>query len=80
VDRRRRARLHQVDRFAHALGTCRMGANGDEAVVDADCRVFGLDNLYVCDNSVYPSSLPVNPALTQMALSLRTADRFLARR
>ncbi len=33
-----------------------------------------------CDNSVFPSALSVNPALTIMALSLRTADRFLAAR
>ncbi len=66
-------------RNAHTLGGCRMGADGDEAVVDADCRSFEVENLYVCDNSVFPSALSVNPALTQMALSLRTADRFLGR-
>ena len=67
-------------RNAHTLGGCRMGADGDDAVVDADCRSFDIANLYVCDNSVFPSALSVNPALTQMALSLRTADRFLRRR
>ncbi|MBE7218915.1 MAG: GMC family oxidoreductase, partial [Caulobacteraceae bacterium] len=66
-------------RNAHTLGGCRMGVNGDTAVVDPDCRSFDTPNLYVCDNSVYPSALSVNPALTQMALSLRTADRFLGR-
>ena len=66
-------------RNAHTLGGCRMGASGDRAVVDADCRSFTTPNLWVCDNSVFPSALSVNPALTQMALSLRTADRFLAR-
>ena len=68
-----------MPRNAHILGTCRMGRDGADAVVDADARSFDIDNLYVCDNSVYPSALSVNPALTQMALSLRTADRFLAR-
>jgi choline dehydrogenase-like flavoprotein len=72
--------LKRIQRNAHTLGTCRMGASGDEAVVDADGRSFDVENLSVCDNSVYPSALSVNPALTQMALSLRTADRFLARR
>jgi choline dehydrogenase-like flavoprotein len=70
--------LKRVQRNAHTLGTCRMGTTGDDAVVDADGRSFDIDNLYVCDNSIYPSALSVNPALTQMALSLRTADRFLA--
>jgi choline dehydrogenase-like flavoprotein len=69
--------LHVVQRNAHTLGTCRMGVDGDDAVVNADCRSFDIANLYICDNSVYPSALSVNPALTQMALSLRTADRFL---
>jgi choline dehydrogenase-like flavoprotein len=70
--------LHVVQRNAHTIGTCRMGVDGDDAVVNADCRSFDIDNLYICDNSVYPSALSVNPALTQMALSLRTADRFLS--
>jgi len=71
--------LKKVKRNAHTLGTCRMGATGDDAVVDADGRSFDIDNLYICDNSIYPSALSVNPALTQMALSLRVADRFLSR-
>ena len=56
-----------------------MGADGDAAVVDADARSFDVENLYVCDNSIFPSALSVNPALTQMALSLHVADRFLGR-
>ncbi len=70
--------LKRVQRNAHTLGTCRMGVSGDDAVVDADGRSFDVGNLYICDNSIYPSALSVNPALTQMALSLRTADRFLS--
>jgi len=64
-------------RNAHIIGTCRMGTSADEAVVNADGRSFEIPNLYICDNSVFPSALSVNPALTIMALSLRTADRFL---
>ena len=64
-------------RFAHTLGTCRMGADPADSVVDADGRVWDVPGLFVCDNSTFPSALAVNPALTQMALSLRTADRFL---
>ncbi len=66
-------------RNAHTIGTCRMGTKAGEAVVDADCRAFDVPNLTICDNSVFPSALAVNPALTIMALSLRTADRFLDR-
>ncbi len=72
--------IFAVDRSAHTIGTCRMGHDGDRAVVDPDGRSFDVDNLFVCDNSVFPSALAANPALTIMALSLRTADRFLAAR
>ncbi len=64
-------------RYAHVIGTARMGISGDDAVVDRDGRAFDVPNLYICDNSVFPSALSVNPALTIMALSLRTADKFL---
>jgi len=69
-----------VARSAHTIGTCRMGSDGTRAVVDADGRSFDVPNLFICDNSVFPSALAANPALTIMALSLRTADRFLATR
>lgn len=66
-------------RNAHTIGTCRMGSDPDDAVVDADCRAFDVPNLTICDNSVFPSALAVNPALTIMAVSLRAADRHLER-
>jgi choline dehydrogenase-like flavoprotein len=65
-------------RYAHVIGTARMGLSGDDAVVNADGRAFDVPNLYISDNSTFPSALSVNPALTIMALSLRTADKFLA--
>ncbi len=65
-------------RNAHTLGTCRMGRDPAASVVNAEGRCHDVPNLYVMDNSVYPSSLSVNPALTQMALSLRAADHFIA--
>jgi choline dehydrogenase-like flavoprotein len=64
-------------RHAHIIGTCRMGVDPDRSVVDAAGKVHGVRGLYICDNSVFPSALSVNPALTIMALSLRTADLFL---
>jgi choline dehydrogenase-like flavoprotein len=74
------AEMWSFERNAHTIGTCRMGNSAEEAVVDADCRAFGVPNLGICDNSVFPSALAANPALTIMAVSLRTADRFLATR
>ena len=64
-------------RNAHVIGTARMGSDRETAVVDPDGRSFDIPNLYISDNSTFPSALSVNPALTIMALSLRTADRFL---
>ncbi len=66
-------------RFAHTIGTARMGDDPERSVVNADGRSHDVPNLTICDNSVFPSALAANPALTIMALSLRTADRFLAR-
>ena len=67
-------------RYAHIMGTCRMGNDRESAVVDADGRAFDVPGLHISDNSIFPSALAANPALTLMALSLRIADRFLARR
>ena len=69
--------IWSLQRCAHTLGTCRMGVDAAAAVVDPAGRSFDVPNLWVCDNSVFPSALAANPALTIMALSLRTADAFL---
>ena len=64
-------------RTAHTIGTCRMGVDPERSVVDPAGRSHEIDNLWICDNSVFPSALIANPALTIMALSLRTADRMV---
>ena len=72
--------LWSSQRTAHTVGTCRMGADAQESVVDPFGRSWDVPNLFLADNSVFPTSLAANPALTIMALSLRTADAFLASR
>lgn len=62
---------------AHACGTLAAGDDPSEAVVDAEGRVHGLDNLYVVDGSVLPRSSRVNPALTIYAWSMRVCDRLV---
>ncbi len=64
-------------RTAHTIGTCRMGMDAESSVVDGFGRSHEVANLWICDNSVFPSALAANPALTIMALSLRTANAFL---
>ena len=54
-----------------------MGTEAADSVVDRDGRAWDVPGLFICDNSVFPSALAVNPALTIMAVSLRTADQFL---
>jgi choline dehydrogenase-like flavoprotein len=63
-------------RTAHLLGGCRMGTTAHDSVVDADGRAHDVPNLWVCDGSVFPTSLAVNPSLTIQAIASRTASRI----
>ena len=65
---------HWVERFAHLVGSCRMGTSADDSVVDRWCRSWDVPNLFVCDGSVLPTQGSANPALTISALAARTAD------
>lgn len=60
----------------HHMGTTRMHADPKQGVVDADCRVHGLGNLYVAGAAVYPTAGSANPTLTLVALSLRLSDHL----
>ena len=60
----------------HHIGTARMGDDPASSVVDADCRVDGVDNLYIASAAVFPTSSQANPTLTIVALALRLADRL----
>src|SRR5579883_298435 len=62
------------EHVAHQCGTLRFGNRPDHAAVDADCRLFGQENVFVVDGSFFPTSLGVGPALTIMANALRVAD------
>ncbi len=66
--------------LGHQVGTCRFGDDPRYAVLDRDCRVHGIDNLYVVDGSFMPTSLGVGPALTIMANAARVADHLLGSR
>jgi choline dehydrogenase-like flavoprotein len=70
----------ECPRSAHTIGTARMGIDPQTSVVDPWGRSHDIANLFVCDNAVFPSALAANPALTIMALALRTAQRFLRER
>jgi choline dehydrogenase-like flavoprotein len=60
----------------HHLGATRMHPDPNEGVVDADCRVHGIRNLYVAGSSVFPTYGCSNPTLTVVALAMRLADHL----
>ena len=60
----------------HQMGTTRMSGDERTGVVDANCRVHGLENLYVAGSSVYPTGSNINPTLTLVALALRLSDHL----
>jgi choline dehydrogenase-like flavoprotein len=62
----------------HHIGTARMGASPAAGVVDGQCKVFGLHNLYLAGSAVFPTSSQANPTLTIVALALRLADHLKA--
>jgi choline dehydrogenase-like flavoprotein len=60
----------------HHIGTTRMHSDPKQGVVDADCRVHGVSNLYIAGSSVFPTSGHANPTLTIVALALRLGDHL----
>ncbi|WP_028231986.1 GMC family oxidoreductase [Paraburkholderia mimosarum] len=68
----------EIDDTCHLNGTARMGDDPATSVVNADCRSWDIDNLWICDGSVFPTVGGVNPSLTIQAIAMRTADRIEA--
>ncbi|MFL5634116.1 MAG: FAD-dependent oxidoreductase [Gemmatimonadaceae bacterium] len=62
----------------HHMGTTRMHTDPKQGVVDANCKIHGLANLYIGGASVHPTAGAANPTLTLVALSLRLADHLKA--
>lgn len=62
-----------VGTFSHAVGTVRMGEDPDRFPVSPDGRFRGVENLWISDGSVFPTSGAVNPSLTISANALRVA-------
>jgi choline dehydrogenase-like flavoprotein len=60
----------------HHIGTTRMADHPCDGVVDAGCRVFGIENLFIAGSAVFPTSGWSNPTLALLALAYRLADRL----
>tara|TARA_B110000503_G_scaffold80101_1_gene122813 strand:+ start:3321 stop:4874 length:1554 start_codon:yes stop_codon:yes gene_type:complete len=83
--------LHKVDDLVieagglflaspHPGGGCRMGENPSNSVVGFDHKVHGLDNVFVADSSVFPTSSALDPSLTIMGFSHIAAKSIIAAR
>ncbi|HUA12599.1 MAG TPA: GMC family oxidoreductase [Solirubrobacteraceae bacterium] len=70
--------LFNIPSTAHILGGAVIGADPSRGVVDAEQRVFGYQNLLVCDGAAVPANPGVNPSLTITALAERAMSRIPA--
>ena len=61
----------QLTGGGHLMGTTRMGTSPTDSVVNADCRLWDLDNAYVAGSSVFPASGSANPTISLVALAVR---------
>ncbi len=68
-----------ISGVAHQNGTARFGSDPSTSVLDVNCKLHDLDNVYVVDSSFFVSSSAVNPTLTIIANALRVADHLGAR-
>lgn len=66
-----------LDGGHHHMGTTRMHDDAKKGVVDRNCRVHGIENLYVAGSSVFPTFGNANPTLTIVALALRLSDQLM---
>ena len=63
----------------HHIGTCRMSSDPSKGVVNADCQMHTVENLFIGGSSVFPTSGYSNPTFTIIALAIRLADHIKAR-
>ncbi len=68
--------LFNIPSTAHILGGAVMGANINEGVIDKNNKVFGYENMYICDGSTISANPGVNPALTITAISERAMSKI----
>jgi cellobiose dehydrogenase (acceptor) len=55
-----------------------MGTDNTTAVVDLDTKVYGTDNLFVVDASVFPGEVTGNPSGAIVAMAERAVERIMA--
>lgn len=73
------AKESPVVAVGHLHGTTRMARDETKGVTDANCRVFGVDNVYAAGSSVFPTGGYANPTFTIAALATRLGDHLATR-
>ena len=68
--------IADTDNHAHQMGTTRMSSDPRFGVVDANCRVHGISNLYIAGGSVFPTGGGINPTLTIVMLAQRLGEHI----
>lgn len=68
--------INRDGHYGHHMGTTRMSTSDTNGVVDINCKVFGVDNMFVAGSSVFPTYGFANPTLTILALAIRLADHL----
>ena len=62
---------------AHMLGSNKMGTHPSNSVVDRNHKVWGVDNLFVVDGSVFPESVGINPMMSIYTIAKAFVDDHL---
>jgi choline dehydrogenase-like flavoprotein len=73
---KKRIENERVRFYSHHIGTTRMNEDPHQGVVDTNCRVHGISNLFISGSSVFPTSGSAAPTLTIVALAIRLADHL----
>jgi choline dehydrogenase-like flavoprotein len=69
-------KLEGFNSNSHNIGTTRISRDPSQGVVNSDCRIHNVDNLYVAGSSIFPTSSHANPTLMIVAMSLRLAEHL----